>query len=75
MPTAREASMNGNSRSDSVLERTTRAMLGISAIEIAMMVLGSDGPSDAAITSAITSSGSDCRMSMRRCAMRSNQPP
>jgi hypothetical protein len=40
-----------------------------------MIVLVSDGPSDAAITSAITSSGSDCMMSMSRCTSRSNQPP
>ena len=42
---------------------------------MAMMVLVSDGPSEAAISSAITSSGSDCMMSMKRCVMRSSQPP
>ena len=40
-----------------------------------MMVLGSDGPSAAVITSAMTSSGSDCIMSMKRCTIRSYQPP
>ena len=75
MPTARAASTNGISRSDSVLERMMRATLGTSGMAMAMMVLASDGPSEAAITSAITSSGSDCMMSIRRCTSRSNQPP
>ena len=52
-----------------------RATLGTSGMAIAMMVLVSEGPSEAAITSAITSSGSDCMMSIRRCTIRSNQPP
>ena len=42
---------------------------------MAMMVLPIDGPSAADITSAITSSGSDCSMSMNRWTMRSSQPP
>jgi hypothetical protein len=75
MPTARAASTNGISRSDSVLERMTRATLGTRGMAMAMMVLVSEGPSEAAMTSAITSSGSDCRMSMRRCTVRSSQPP
>ena len=75
MPMARAASTNGISRSDSVLERMTRATLGTSGMAMAMMVLVSEGPSEAAITSAITSSGSDCMMSIRRCTSRSNQPP
>ena len=53
----------------------TRATVGTSGIAIAMIVFCSDGPSAAAITSAITSSGSDCMMSMKRCTIRSNQPP
>ena len=44
MPTARAASTNGISRSDSVLERMTRATLGTSGMAMAMMVLVSDGP-------------------------------
>ena len=75
MPTARAASTNGISRSDSVLERMTRATFGTSGMAMAMMVLVSDGPSEAAMTSAITSSGSDCMMSIRRWTRRSNQPP
>jgi hypothetical protein len=57
------------------LERITRATLGISGIAIAMIVFESDGPSAAVITSAITSSGSDCIMSISRCTRRSYQPP
>ena len=64
MPTARAASTKGISRSDSVLERMMRATLGTSGMAMAMMVLVSDGPSEAAITSAMTSSGSDCMMSI-----------
>ena len=75
MPMARAASTNGISRNDRVLERMTRATLGTSGMAMAMMVLGSDGPSEAAMTSAMTSSGSDCMMSIRRCTRRSNQPP
>ena len=41
---------------------------------IAMITFGSDGPSAAVITSASTSSGSDCRMSVMRWNMRSTQP-
>ena len=52
-----------------------RATVGTSGMAMAMMVLGSDGPSEAAITRAITSSGSDCMMSSTRCTSRSNQPP
>jgi hypothetical protein len=57
------------------LERITRATVGTSGIEIAMMVFSSEGPSAAVITSAITSSGSDCIMSITRCTTRSYQPP
>src|SRR5262249_16685248 len=47
MPIAFADSTKGCSRSDSVLARTTRAEEGINAIEIAMIVLRSDGPSEA----------------------------
>ena len=75
MPMARAASTNGISRSDKVLERMMRATLGTSGMAMAMMVLVSEGPSEAAITNAITSSGRDCMMSIRRCTSRSIQPP
>ena len=64
MPVALAASTNGISRNDSTLERMTRATLGISGMAMAMMVLVSDGPSEAVITSAMTSSGSDCMISV-----------
>ena len=67
--------MNGISFKASVLDRTMREMLGTSGMAMAMMVLRSDGPSAAAITSAVTSSGSDCIMSIKRWMMRSTQPP
>ena len=35
---------------------------------------GSDGPSDAAMTNAMTSNGRACMMSITRCVSRSNQP-
>ena len=40
-----------------------------------MIVLMSDGPSAAAITSARTRMGSACMMSISRCAIRSVLPP
>src|SRR6185437_13244887 len=58
MPTARAASTKGNSRSARVLARMTRAICGMSGMAMAIMVLRSDGPSEAAITSASTKSGS-----------------
>ncbi len=73
--TARAASTNGISRSASVLERMMRATLGTRGMAMAMIVLPSEGPSEAAITSAITSSGNACMMSISRCTMRSTQPP
>src|SRR5947209_11749174 len=75
MPIARAASTKGSSRSASVFERMTRATDGISGMAIAMIVFRSDGPGAAAITSASTSKGSACRMSITRCARRSTQPP
>ena len=75
MPMARAASTKGCSRSDRVLDRTTRATLGTSGIAIAMMVFSRVGPSDAAMTSAITRSGSDCMTSISRWVARSSQPP
>ena len=39
MPMALAASTNGSSRSDSTLERMTRATFGISGMAMAMMVL------------------------------------
>ncbi len=57
------------------LTNTICATVGTSGIEIAMMVLLSDGPSAAVITSAITNSGSDCITSITRCTIRSYQPP
>ena len=74
-PSARAASMYCISRMDSTLARMTRAARGTMGIEIAMITLGTDGPSDADITSASTSSGSPCRMSITRWATRSILPP
>ena len=64
-PSARAASTYCISRIDSTLARMTRAARGTIGIEIAMITLGIDGPSAADITSASTSSGSPCRMSMQ----------
>ncbi len=75
MPIAFADSTKGCSRRDSVVERTTRAEEGIRAIEIAMIVFLSDGPSEAVISNAMTSKGNDCRMSIRRWAAKSIQPP
>ena len=47
MPMARAASTNGISRSDKVLERMMRATLGTDGMAMAMMVLVSEGPSEA----------------------------
>jgi hypothetical protein len=52
----------------------TRATVGISGIAMAMITFGSDGPSAAVITSASTSNGSACRMSVMRWNTRSTQP-
>src|SRR6185295_19600021 len=69
MPMALAASTKGCSRNDRVLARTTRAGPGISATEIAMIVLRSDGPSAAATSSAMTYNGKACRTSMNRCTI------
>ena len=53
----------------------TRATFGISGIAMAMIVFCNDGPREAVMTSAMTSSGSDCMTSATRCTSRSNQPP
>ena len=74
MPIDLAASTKGSSRSASVLARMTRATVGISGMAMAMMMLGSDGPSAAVITSASTSSGRACRMSVTRWNSRSTQP-
>src|SRR6516164_6808818 len=74
-PIAFADSTKGCSRRESVLARTTRAEEGTRAIEIAMIVFRSEGPSEAVINNAMTSNGSDCRMSIRRCTARSTQPP
>jgi 2-desacetyl-2-hydroxyethyl bacteriochlorophyllide A dehydrogenase len=44
-------------------------------IAMARMVLRSDGPSEAAMIMAMTSSGRACMMSISRCSARSIQPP
>ena len=74
-PTARAASTYCISRIDSTLARMTRAALGMIGIEIASTTFGIDGPSAADMTSASTSSGSPCRMSITRWVMRSVLPP
>ena len=74
MPIDLAASTNGSSRSASVLARITRATVGISGIAIAMIMLGSDGPSAAVMTSASTSSGRACSISVTRWNTRSTQP-
>ena len=56
------------------LARITRATVGISGIAIAMITFGSDGPSAAVITSASTSKGRACRISVTRWNTRSTQP-
>ncbi len=75
MPTAFAASTIAISRNASVLERITRAEYGTSGMEMAMIVVCRDGPSEADITKASTSSGSACMMSVTRCVSRSTQPP
>ncbi len=74
MPIARAASTNGISRIAKVLERMTRAALGMRGIEIARITFSTDGPRAADITRAITSRGSPCMMSMMRWAIMSHQP-
>jgi len=74
IPCAFAASTNGISRKASVLARMTRATCGMTGIDMAMIVFSRDGPSEAAITSAITSSGNACMMSIMRWVTRSNQP-
>jgi len=44
-------------------------------MEIAMMTLRIEGPSDADMTRASTSNGNPCRMSSSRWVMRSVLPP
>src|SRR6185295_14023873 len=65
-PSARAASMYCISRIDSTLARITREARGTIGLEIAMMTFWIDGPSEADITRASTSSGNPCRMSSRR---------
>src|SRR5215213_6831305 len=74
MPIDLAASTNGSSRSASVLARITRATVGISGIAMAMITFGSEGPSAAVITSASTSKGRACRISVMRWNTRSTQP-
>jgi len=74
MPIDLAASINGSSRSASVLARITRATIGTSGIAMAMMTFGSEGPSAAVITSASTKSGSACKTSVTRWNTRSTQP-
>ena len=74
MPIDFAASTKGSSRSASVLARITRATVGISGIAMAMITFGSDGPSAAVITSASTSKGRACRISVMRWNKRSTQP-
>src|SRR6185369_7346107 len=74
-PSARAASMYCISRIDSTLARMMRAARGTIGMEMAMITFGIEGPSEADITSASTSSGSPCRMSSSRWATRSVLPP
>ena len=63
------------SRMLSTLARITRAARGMIGTEMAMMTFRTEGPSEADMTRASTSSGNPCRMSSSRCVMRSVLPP